>query len=379
MTAQLDSIEFTRYRCFRERQKVEFGRLTLVYGENNSGKSAVVRLPALLADSMHQESEGLNSNSELLRGASTRAVQWRGGLGSEVSPDTEIAVQLKDGDRCEWILAWEDMKRELGVSKLTLGQVKDGEFDGKEMSPPFSGLLPLSSDSKIKELWKKTSWLGTTRVGPSSRGIPLGRKGRIWGDGSMAEVKVLDSQKLRADVSRFYEATVRQKIGKESLGGDAERLVLEPTGTASHTVAFGESGSGLEYMFAVVTAAESLRLEGGLLIVEEPEAHLHPRLHQALAEFLIKVLADNSTAQILLETHSEVFLQAGMDAALPSALGQQEVAIYWTRAHDDGSASVERVMLDELGRPITPQLEEAFSTMGVMRKETLRKRYSDAD
>ncbi|GAA5008810.1 hypothetical protein GCM10025734_51420 [Kitasatospora paranensis] len=45
----LERFSLENYRCFREKQEVELGKITVVLGRNNSGKSAVVRALPLLS------------------------------------------------------------------------------------------------------------------------------------------------------------------------------------------------------------------------------------------------------------------------------------------------------------------------------------------
>ena len=44
--------------------------------------------------------------------------------------------------------------------------------------------------------------------------------------------------------------------------------------------------------------------EGSILILEQPEAHLHPKVQSELADLLIEVV-QNRKLQIILESHSE--------------------------------------------------------------------------
>ncbi len=386
MTEPIDSLEFTRYRCFRDHQKMQFGRLTLVYGVNNSGKSALIRLPALLADSQQNNVCGFNSSSEVLRGAGTRSVGWRGAVADGEDPDLGIKLKFSSGVSWEWILRWKDLDRRLNIESLTvaLPEGRSSEFIDPE---GFNGMLPADPPehlatplTEIRQLFDRTCWLSTNRIGPSFLGAHMGQTGRLWADGALAEAKVLNSNNSRKRVSQFYEKHVKQRIVQVSRGEDVQALALEPTEEARHSSSFKESGAGLECIFPILVAAESLRSKGGLLIVEEPETHLHPKLQQALAEHLVGILKAQPKAQMLMETHSEVFLLAAMHAAMPTgALSPAEVAIYWTEIASDGAAIVEHVPLDELGRANTPRLEQAFATMGAMRRNILRERRGNAD
>jgi len=379
-------LRFSRYRCFRDRNEVALGRLTLVYGENNAGKSALVRLPALLADSRTPGRAGLDTNSVLLSNGSPRQIQWRGLLRDTESPDVMLALELGDGVYWEWTLEWQDLQRKLLVSAVKTGNAGGSEITF-DLDAGLDGLVPVGGQSSEADEHRKAlftallgvTWLGADRAGPLPSGVSIGASGRLWGDGNKAEANALVEPTLLAGVSAFYEKHANRRLARETRGQDIEALLLEPAGEPGPRVTFDESGSGLRHIFAVLVALETLRKNGGLLIVEEPESHLHPRLQRALAEHMVAVLADNPKTQILLETHSEVFLLAALDAALPNdGLGHDEVRLQWIDAHKDGSASVELIELGPDGRPQTPRLEQAFETMGVMRRQLLAKRRANA-
>ncbi|MBK9636389.1 MAG: AAA family ATPase [Bacteroidetes bacterium] len=61
-------------------------------------------------------------------------------------------------------------------------------------------------------------------------------------------------------------------------------------------------GFGLSYALPIIVAALSSS-ENSLILVENPEAHLHPRGQSQLAKLL--ALAAQSGVQIIIETHSE--------------------------------------------------------------------------
>ena len=62
------------------------------------------------------------------------------------------------------------------------------------------------------------------------------------------------------------------------------------------------TGFGLSYVLGVIVAG-LVATEDTVLIVENPEAHLHPKAQSAIGEFLARVAATG--AQVFVETHSE--------------------------------------------------------------------------
>lgn len=64
-------------------------------------------------------------------------------------------------------------------------------------------------------------------------------------------------------------------------------------------------GFGVSYALPIILAG-LVAQQGSMIIVENPEAHLHPQGQSLLAQFLAKVAA--SGVQVVIETHSDHFL-----------------------------------------------------------------------
>lgn len=109
------------------------------------------------------------------------------------------------------------------------------------------------------------------------------------------------------------------------------------------------AGFGISYALPIVVAA--LRADvGGLLFVENPEAHLHPAGQSRIGGFLAQVAADG--VQIFLETHSDHVLN-GIRVAVAdgsAALRPEQVLIHFFRAEDDGSPVLQSMELRRTGQ-----------------------------
>jgi predicted ATPase len=55
VTVRVSALSWTRYRSFKERQRVEVAPVTLIIGRNGSGKSVISRLPLLLASGVDED------------------------------------------------------------------------------------------------------------------------------------------------------------------------------------------------------------------------------------------------------------------------------------------------------------------------------------
>lgn len=104
-------------------------------------------------------------------------------------------------------------------------------------------------------------------------------------------------------------------------------------------------GFGLSYVLPVVLAL--LSEPGSLCLIENPEAHLHPRGQTRLAELAAR--AASAGVQLLIETHSDHFLDGVRIAVRDGRLPPSSVAIHYFE-RTSGSATVSSPVLDKEGR-----------------------------
>ncbi len=111
----------------------------------------------------------------------------------------------------------------------------------------------------------------------------------------------------------------------------------------------GQVGLGLSQALPIVVAGLTSK-PGDLLLIETPEAHLHPGAQHRLARLFVE-LARNGR-QVIVETHGEHLVNAARLAVKAKELTPTEVAIQFF-AQDDGRTSVREVDLDPNGRALS--------------------------
>ena len=87
--------------------------------------------------------------------------------------------------------------------------------------------------------------------------------------------------------------------------------------------------------------------EGSILILEQPEAHLHPKVQSELADVLIDVVK-NRNIQIILESHSEHLILRLMRRIAEEKISVDQTALYFCQIND-GTSEIERLNMDEYG------------------------------
>ena len=97
--------------------------------------------------------------------------------------------------------------------------------------------------------------------------------------------------------------------------------------------------------------SKSNQIIPNLLMIEQPELHLHPRLQTELADWFIK---NKDAGSFLIETHSEEILQRILRRIREGKLKPQDVSLLYVKQDRDGVSSTEEVEISENGNFCTP-------------------------
>jgi len=379
----LKSFAVERYRAFKSCTEIELRPITLLFGHNSAGKSALLRLVPLLRDTIRDGRAPLFLGSEAVRGARF------GEILCDFDPHPVLAVELATkheraryeirdlsdqhrqilervervrGDE-RWELEWTTNGDEYELSRdggsSTLRPLVDG-LDVRSHDPQLEWLVPARRD--ILE----SQWLDAVRARVRRR-TPMGPRprGPMASDGSDAPLILgfakLDHDPLCATVQEFYRDYLGHRLLVEPIGDDF-RLLVSPLEQPAVQISLVDTGEGLSQVLPVAVALAQASLGNGssLLALEQPELHLHPRLHEKLAAWMCRCVKQDSETRLLVETHSENVLLALMVALLDGTLSAEDVAIYWVHQLEDGQSVADEVTLDEYARPQGPWPPDVF-------------------
>jgi predicted ATPase len=124
--------------------------------------------------------------------------------------------------------------------------------------------------------------------------------------------------------------------------GDIFSLVLQHPDVPGVDINLADVGIGVSQILPIVVQRLMLpdtEYSSHLEIIEQPELHLHPAAHSAVAELYIA--AAHAGSRMIVETHSEVFLLRVRRAVAEGRLNPDDVAVYWIR---DFPAQSPRIM-----------------------------------
>ena len=111
-------------------------------------------------------------------------------------------------------------------------------------------------------------------------------------------------------------------------------------------------GYGISYSLSIVVALLSAK-PGTLLLIENPEAHLHPRGQSKLAELI--ALVAQSGVQVVVETHSDHLFNGTLKAVAQNRIEREKVKVHFLEL-DNANVSIHtEIDFSEKGRIINPK------------------------
>ena len=346
----LRRIKLRHFKCF-ESLDLQCAPLNLLCGLNGMGKSSVIQ--ALLVLRQSYETGDLQAGRLVLGGELTDL-----GAGSDVlfedAGSERIGFGIASDD--ETLRPWEGtFEYSPAVDQLTAVAGGGGEATDWREAPPFGGHL---------------AYIQAERVGPR-KFYPLSevraRRGDLGFRGEYAWNYLNDHQDGLLDASdpRCEDLQVRRLLDVVDHWlqhvSPGAHLQLESVPAADAVIAgfaFDRPGDvatqryratnvgfGLSYVLPVVLAL--LSPPGTLCLIENPEAHLHPRGQTRLADLAARAAV--AGVQVFAETHSDHFLDGVRLAVRDGLIAPESVAVrYFERP--EGRTIVSSPVLDADGR-----------------------------
>lgn len=115
-------------------------------------------------------------------------------------------------------------------------------------------------------------------------------------------------------------------------------------------------GSGISYLCSVIITCLASP-EEGIIVIENPEIHLHPKAQSKVCEFLHFISEHNR--QLFVETHSDHIFNGFRAGIATGEIDQDEINILFVSMNDKHTSEIEKVKIGRLGR-IDNQREDLF-------------------
>ena len=362
----LTRIDLRHFKCF-ETLKLPLCRLTLLSGANASGKSSVMQALVLLHQTMREHEW---SSRLMLNGAATR-LGAVADVVDQVHGRRNCGIALLDGDAVWFRWEFQGERDEMSMAvRRAHGETGAGDGWDVDGSQPIHHLLPPpAGEQSLTSRLRRLTYLTAERLGPRElyafddpqltpvvgpRGeyavsvLHSGRDIRVLERLVIDRVPPTRFRQVEARMARFFPGCV---LAVEQVPGtNAATLGIRMSAdTDFHRPV--HSGFGLTQVLPIVVAGLSAD-EDDLLLIENPEVHLHPAGQAAMGEFLSEVAS--AGVQVVIETHSDHVLNGIRRAVKGGVLASGDVALHFFRPRledqaQQGGPQVESPILDANG------------------------------
>ncbi len=362
---KVDHVHVKNFKSLKD-VSIKLGNLTLITGVNSSGKSTFIQSLLLL-----KENDRNIQNFWMLRA-----------LMNEKSNKEFSEYAARELKQISLTLHGEYI--DLGETKSILYQEAFNENISIEVQGENeSGLtLKFDVDSKFEVSRKESDvnwnflerlyYVSTDRTVPSIT-YPLSEqhvnKGEIGLNGQYAAHYLSHNRHSTLNISQLKHAhsttsqlleNVSKWLGEISSGINVDITIHDDLQVASlkYQYTYGENttakytplnvGFGITYVLPIIVAILKSK-SGDLLIIENPESHLHPAGQSKLAELC--AIAASCGVQVIVETHSDHFLNGVRVATKKAVLSPEESQIYYfEKAKDSMETIAHPLNIDSDGR-----------------------------
>ncbi len=352
MKPLIRDLTIEQYRALRHLKIEGLGRVNLITGRNNSGKSSVLEAlrllasnasPSVLYEIVRSREEDIWGSQEILHPAIEESVFEFSSLfygfpffspehqpiriaahGEQRSMALSIAMTWFTEDK-EGVLSQSQVREQPGL--YVAGEALPGlaiETDGVQRSRTLESLrravrnrLPQPASSSIRKLpCEYVSAYG---------GEQTAMLGKLWDSIALSEREQHVVEALRI---------VDPKIAAVSMiGGDSPskgRTAIVRSAGLAHPLPLRSYGDGLNRLFGIILAL--VNTEDGLLLVDEFENGLHYSIQYAIWKTIFQ-LAAKLNVQVVATSHSWDAITAFQQAA--NETPEQGVLVRLTRTDDD--------------------------------------------
>ncbi len=367
---KIEQVKITNFKSLKD-VSIALSDLTLVTGINSSGKSTFIQSLLLLKQNADNIQTSVAFHS-ILKNTDDKKISARfDEMIKRIPPfilDGEY-IALGEGKS----LLYQEAFKELINIELNSGNqfIKINLDTNSSFTVEHDNAVNTADESAL-EIFNNFHYLRTDRAIPSIT-YPLSeqhiRKGHIGLNGEYAAHYLATNRRNNLAITELIHPdsstgqlleNVSKWLGEMSNGIDISVTVHDQLQIASLTYQYiyGEQttaqytplnvGFGITYVLPIIVAILKSK-PGDLLIIENPESHLHPAGQSKVAELC--AIAASAGVQIIIETHSDHFLNGVRVATKKGLLEPEESQIYYfEKAKDSLETVVHSLNIDKEGR-----------------------------
>jgi CRISPR-associated Cas5-like protein len=350
----ISSLDITNFKCFKQ-LRLPLKTLTLLTGFNGGGKSSAIQPLLLLAQTLRDTDR---PSSFALNGPLVHL-----GTVGDVLPSDTTSSQIEFLvstclEEAKWSLATKAGERFLRVSETGFAPLQEGSISSaskQALSTLPGSLAQLIFLSAVRE--------GTADAFPipdlrRESLVDVGIDGRFapyWYD-QYVDDEVRSARCHPKEPGRTLRKQLDAWLGTLFPGAQAHVQLIQRLSLLSLQFRLSDIGAwrrpanigyGLTYSFPIIVTLLAAG-ENQLVVVDSPEAHLHPFAQSQMGMLLAKFAA--AGVQIIVETHSDHLLNGVRLAIKTGVIGNSNVVIHFFTGAGRAGHGVLSPALDAEGR-----------------------------
>lgn len=408
----LTHLKLENFKIWRSTGPTRLAPITLLLGTNSSGKSSLIQSLLLIRQTVKGDDPNLDLNlgnpdaDDSVTLGQFKDLLCRHGAASESTSATQVGIEFRwseDGlpenstlfsaryskgpagsAELAFLRLGRDgqgfsvQRRKPGIYRLSLATQAKPLGQSADFRPQRSFAFSASTLNKLGAQGELIKPIGPALLDELGRIIYLGpvrrlaQRDYVWAgrmpahigdDGAKAVDALIASGVARQAAKKrnqaapaeaqLFEQTIRwlkdmnlaDGLAIRALGNSARYELLIKNGDQASNLK--DVGVGVSQVIPVIVAALFAQ-PGHIVIVEEPESHLHPLAQSKLAELLAQVSKERNV-QFIVETHSEHLFRRMQTLIAKQQITPKDAAMYFVE-RDGKAARMRPLELDDFGR-----------------------------
>lgn len=351
----INEINLHNFKCYKD-QPFSLSTLTVFCGSNSVGKSTAIQALSIPLQSHFDDEITLNGT--------LTEVGFIGDIHNKSPKDERLSIELKidDSVKCWGYEFQEEQKKKSKVSISLIPEKSSGA------SQPYQKLLsnfqflqaerfgPRNNFDITESNRFHSDWLGAKGEFTAELLSQVDNFGRLFvggvfhARGSDAEPRLHPSESKPSLLSHI-DAWMKEI----SPGISVVSKLVEEASVAVNVFSQNDNesikplnvGFGVSYALSIVTALLHTK-KGGLVIIENPEAHLHPKGQSYLGRLI--ALTAMAGVQVIIETHSDHLLNGIRVITRTNEDFNPSLFTLYYVSHGEEQSNVEKITLAKDGK-----------------------------
>jgi predicted ATPase len=342
----VSEISFKNFKIFKNEQILLLRPITVLIGKNNTGKSAIAKLPTMIAGSLSGrfsmpislENDGVRiglSYEDLFfnREITGEALEFK------IRNDKEELTVFISGDR----------KYNISLAKYN--------FNGKDVDTKknkFSGFT--NAEIPFKSLRLNFDYIDSFRKFPDPQFSDIYNEYTKIGTTGENAYKLLaqyhkNNDPILNNIKKWFKDNFEGwEIDVKDLAGSSPLYEIVLSTSKIKQINIVNTGSGIRQSLPLIVRSFMPVEEETLIIIEEPETHLHPAAHGNLAERFVESYLEDNNRHYLIETHSQNFVLRLRKMVAAGLLNPEDLAIYYVDFdEEENESTLKRINIDNEG------------------------------